>query len=99
MSASHKNGSEHESYVTRAEFDNLLTEVSDLTTSLRHLADTLDRHFGTLLATVSGQTPDKCVPLETHKKVVTGLITAFSVIVVVAVGAVKLLPVVLGIPH
>lgn len=86
-------------YVTRDEFEELLTEVSDLTTSLRHLADTLDKHFSKLVDSVSGQTPDRCVPLSTHQAVVKNIIWAFSVIILVTVGAVKLVPLLMGVPH
>ena len=81
-------------YVTRIEFDHLLKEVSDLTVSLNRLANTLDMHFVKLLDSVSGQTPERCVPISTHKAIVKGLVAAFTVIVLAAVGASQVIPVI-----
>lgn len=43
-------------------------------------------HMNTLVKVVSGQTPDKCVPLETHRMIIKGILVAFSIIVLVALG-------------
>jgi hypothetical protein len=96
-----KNGSldpASEFYIHRKEFEELKHEVTDMARSVSHLVTTIDTHLTKLVDTLSGQSPDKCVPLETHKMVVKGLVVAFTIIVLATVGSVKLIPAVIGAP-
>jgi len=66
--------------------------VSETTTYLKRL----DIYQGKLLDVLANKTPDGAIPIESHKQVVRGLIWAFGIVVIIAVGAVKLAPVLIG---
>lgn len=83
--------------ITKEEYEKLLREVKVLAESVEKLATIIDKYFANLLETVAGRVPDGCVPIKTHQEVVKGILVAFSIIVVVSVGAVKLIPHLLGI--
>jgi len=86
-------------YVSMQEFNLLRTEVEELARSVNTFVNHTSGYINVLLASATGQVPTKSISLETHNKVVKGIITAFSIIIIVSVGAVKILPAVLGNQH
>ena len=81
--------------ITRREFDELNSEVSELTRSVSVFVEHSSRYIDVLLASVTGQVPQGSIPIESHNRIVRYVITAFSVILVISIGATKLLPYVL----
>lgn len=82
--------------LTRADLHDLTAKVQRLTDSIDYFLRNLDAHMHTLIEATIGKTPPGCVPIETHRLVVKGLIYAFTVILIVAIGAVKVLPYVMS---
>jgi len=72
-------------------------EMSEMAVSMNSILDKWDQIMGHVMDTMNNRVPEGCVPLKTHNLVVRGVITGFSVVVVVAVGAVKLVPAVIEI--
>lgn len=80
------------------EKDRLLAiKVERLTDSIEYLMSSLDVHMQTLIDSNVGKLPPGCVPLDTHKQVVRGLIVAFTIILFAAIGAVNLIPYLRGV--
>lgn len=63
-----------------------------LSSTVKDLLEKWDRVMEHVVDTLNNRVPEGSVPLKTHILVVKGLITGFSIVVVVAVGAVKFTP-------
>lgn len=88
-------------FVRLEEFMELEATVALLADSVTLLRDSVDKHLqhmdlhmNNLIKVASGQTPDKCVPMETHHLVIKTLCYVYIVTLFAAVGAVKFLPVI-----
>lgn len=79
-------------FVSKEEFEELKGEVRELTKSVNTFVDHSSRYIDVLLASVTGQVPERSIPIESHNRVVRYIITAFSLMMVVALGTTKLLP-------
>lgn len=83
-------------YVTMQEFDLLRSEVQDLARSVNTFVDHSSKYIDVLLASATGRIPTQSISLETHNKIIKGLITAFCIIIGVAVGVAKAIPYIVG---
>lgn len=73
--------------------EKMSADISEMAFNMNSILERWDNIMGHVMDTMNNRVPEGCVPLKTHTLVVKGIITGFSVVVVVAVGAVKLLPV------
>ena len=73
--------------VTKEEFIELRDVVVDLAKHVNHLTTTMDTSMTTLIKALTGNTPSRSVPIETHMAVVKGLIVAFTVVMLATEGA------------
>lgn len=86
--------SEDKLEVLSAQMSKTNAHMEDLSTTVKDLLQKWDRVMEHVVDALQNRVPEGSVPIKTHMLVVKGLITGFSVVVVVAVGAVKFAPLV-----
>jgi hypothetical protein len=79
-------------FVTKEEFDQLRSEVNELAKSVNTFVDHSSRYIDVLLASVTGQVPEKSITLDSHNRIIRYIITAFSIITAMAIGAAETIP-------
>lgn len=85
--------------VTRYEFEELEKRVSIMSDNIDKFAKytsdymkKIDMYQGSMINALTNTTPSGHIPIESHKQVVRGIIVSFSIILVVAIGATKVAP-------
>lgn len=89
-------------YITATEFLALEKEVKQLTIEVKDIAinmntfiNHLTKYMDTMIGVMAGKTPEGSVPMKTHVMFVKGILWAFSLIIIAAIGAAKVVPILL----